>query len=58
MSSTALRIAGVILVLLTYFFGDAVAQGFLHQAAGLVLFILTFVVNSAARAVVAGRTAK
>ncbi len=28
----------VILVLLTYYFGDAVAQGFLHQAAGLVLF--------------------
>ena len=29
-----------------------------YIAAGLVLFILTFVVNSAARAVVAGRTAK
>jgi exosortase len=28
----------VVLVLLTYFFGDAVAQGFLHFAAGLVLF--------------------
>ncbi len=27
-----------ILVLLTYYFGDAVAQGFLHQAAGLILF--------------------
>jgi exosortase/archaeosortase family protein len=26
------------LVLLTYFFGDAVAQGFLHMAAGLLLF--------------------
>jgi exosortase len=28
----------VTLVLLTYFFGDAVAQGFLHMAAGLLLF--------------------
>ena len=27
-----------VLVLLTYFFGDAVAQGFLHMAAGLLLF--------------------
>jgi hypothetical protein len=26
-------------VLLTYFFGDAVAQGFLHMAAGLFLFV-------------------
>jgi len=42
----------VILVLLTYFFGDAVAQGFLHQAAGLVLFttslILVFAIDSLA----------
>lgn len=29
----------VTLVLLTYFFGDAVAQGFLHMAAGLFLFV-------------------
>lgn len=28
----------MILVLLTYYFGDAVAQGFLHETAGLVLF--------------------
>ena len=28
----------VILILLTYFFGDAVGQGFLHFAAGMVLF--------------------
>ena len=28
----------VILVLLTYFFGNAVAQGFLHETAGMVLF--------------------
>ena len=29
----------VTLVLLTYFFGDAVGQGFLHMAAGLFLFV-------------------
>ncbi|MBB3892078.1 exosortase [Phenylobacterium haematophilum] len=29
----------VTLVLLTYFFGDAVAQGFLHMAAGIFLFV-------------------
>ena len=29
----------VTLVLLTYFFGDAVAQGFLHMAAGVFLFV-------------------
>lgn len=28
----------IILVLLTYFFGDGVAQGFLHTAAGVMLF--------------------
>ncbi|MET3528115.1 exosortase V [Phenylobacterium koreense] len=37
------------LVLLTYFFGDAVAQGFLHMAAGLLLFtsalVLVFLVD-------------
>lgn len=39
------------LVLLTYFFGDAVAQGFLHMAAGLLLFtsalLLVFAVDNA-----------
>jgi len=38
------------LVLLTYFFGDAVAQGFLHMAAGLLLFtsalLLVFLLDS------------
>ena len=33
----------VFLVLLTYFFGDAVAQGFLHFAAGLFLFATALV---------------
>lgn len=37
------------LVLLTYFFGDGVAQGFLHMAAGLLLFtsalVLIFLVD-------------
>ena len=28
----------LILVLLTYFFGDAIAQGFLHETAGMLLF--------------------
>jgi exosortase len=28
------------LILLTYFFGDEVAQGFLHQAAGMFLFVV------------------
>lgn len=38
------------LVLLTYFFGDAVAQGFLHMAAGMLLFtsalLLIFLVDN------------
>ena len=29
----------VILILLTYFFGDAVAQGFLHFTAGILMFV-------------------
>ncbi len=33
----------VILILLTYFFGDAVGQGFLHFAAGMVLFATALV---------------
>ncbi len=40
----------VILVLLTYFFGDAVGQGFLHSTAGMVLFatalLLIFSIDS------------
>lgn len=39
-----------VLVLLTYYFGDAVAQGFLHVTAGLVLFMfalgLIFLIDS------------
>lgn len=39
-----------VLVLLTYFFGDGVAQGFLHMAAGLLLFVsallLVFLVDN------------
>jgi exosortase len=37
--ANAIRI--VILILLTYFFGDAVGQGFLHVTAGLFLFALS-----------------
>jgi exosortase len=33
----------VVLVLLTYFFGDAVAQGFMHDVAGLFLFATALV---------------
>jgi exosortase len=40
----------IILILLTYFFGDEVAQGFAHQAAGVFLFaidlLLVFAVDS------------
>jgi exosortase/archaeosortase family protein len=40
----------IILILLTYFAGDAVAQGFLHFAAGLFIFItallLVFLLDS------------
>lgn len=46
--ANALRI--VILILLTYFFGDAVGQGFLHVTAGLFLFavalLLMFAVDN------------
>jgi exosortase len=38
-AANVLRI--IILVLLTYFFGDAVGQGFLHMTAGLFLFALS-----------------
>ena len=47
--ANALRI--VILILLTYFFGDAVGQGFLHVTAGLFLFavslLLMFLIDHA-----------
>lgn len=33
----------VVLILLTYFFGDAVGQGFLHATAGLFLFALSLI---------------
>jgi exosortase len=40
----------VILVLLTYYFGNAVAQGFLHETAGMLLFgtslMLVFLIDS------------
>ncbi|MBL8770973.1 MAG: exosortase V [Phenylobacterium sp.] len=39
--ANAIRI--VILILLTYFYGDAVGQGFLHVTAGLFLFALSLV---------------
>ena len=31
----------MILVLLTYYAGEAVAQGFLHEAAGLFMFVVS-----------------
>jgi fructose-1,6-bisphosphatase len=31
----------MVLILLTYFFGDNVAQGFLHYTAGFILFGLS-----------------
>ena len=30
----------LILVLITYYFGDAAGQGFAHMAAGMVLFVI------------------
>lgn len=49
----------VILVLLTYFFGDAVGQGFLHVTAGLFLFglslLLMFLIDSIASRVLGAR---
>lgn len=48
-----------ILVLLTYFFGDAVAQGFLHTVAGLLLFVtallLVFLADNVLSHVLGGR---
>lgn len=45
----------VTLVLLTHYFGDAVAQGFLHMTAGMVLFalalLLVFAIDSALLAI-------
>lgn len=52
----------VVLVLLTYFFGDAVAQGFLHKTAGLFLFatalILVFAIDNFASTIIGRRKAK
>src|SRR3546814_11094451 len=39
-----------LLVLLTYYFGDAVAQGFLHSTAGFLLFALALALIFAADA--------
>jgi exosortase len=51
----------MVLVLLTYFFGDGVAQGFLHNVAGLFLFstalALVFAVDHLAAGVVERRKA-
>lgn len=35
----------VVLILLTYYWGDAVAQGFLHATAGIVLFALALAIT-------------
>ena len=52
----------IVLVLLTYFFGDAVAQGFLHNLAGLFLFatalMLVFGVDNLISSFVLKRGAK
>jgi exosortase len=44
----------ITLVLLTYFFGDAVAQGFLHTTAGLFLFATALILVFAIDHLVAG----
>ena len=38
----------IILVLVTYYFGDAAGQGFVHGFAGMVLFMLALVFMLAA----------
>jgi len=47
----------IILILLTYFFGDAVGQGFLHVTSGMVLFglslLLMFAIDSVSSRVLA-----
>jgi len=52
----------ITLVLLTYFFGDGVAQGFLHVTAGLFLFaialLLVFAIDSVVSGFIARRRAK
>lgn len=52
----------IVLVLLTYFFGDGVAQGFLHVTAGLFIFaialLLVFAVDSVVSGFIARRRAK
>jgi len=52
----------IILVLLTYHFGDEVGQGFLHGAAGLVLMLVSlgilFVLDAGLNAAIAGRGAR
>ncbi len=39
-SFTANVIRVIVLILITYFFGNAVAQGFIHEYAGMVLFLV------------------
>lgn len=52
----------IILVLLTYFFGNAVAQGFLHETAGMVLFatalLLVFLLDNLITRLLAWRRAQ
>lgn len=36
----------IILILVTYHFGDAAGQGFIHDAAGIVLFVIALLILS------------
>ena len=45
----------LILILLTHYFGDAVAQSFLHEGAGLAVFLVALVGVIGIDAIVAGR---
>lgn len=48
----------LILILLTHFFGDAVAQSFLHEGAGLAMFLVALMGVIGIDALVAGRVLK
>jgi exosortase len=48
----------IVLILLTYYEGDAVAQGFLHQVAGIFVFLVSLLLIMAIDAVIFGRSSR
>jgi exosortase B len=43
----------IVLVLVTYFFGDAAAQGFIHETAGILLFVIALLLVMGADSILA-----